>query len=155
MSIGSHVLAESLFTPSWNVFCYAQHPATFILLNNLAASFDGQGRLEKAISCLEQALGGSLNKDGRAECDFMEISTFPESSATRDPPNLQIRQSAPYRVDLSVTARRFFWGEVRLHTFRLQKQSSISPTETTFTPSLPARLASLFPSTQCSHSHHV
>ena len=56
MSIGGNEPAESLFTPSWKIFCPARHPPTFIQLSNLAASFDAQGRLGKAISCLEQVI---------------------------------------------------------------------------------------------------
>ena len=78
ISVGRHELTESLSTPSLNVICHAQHPGTFILLNNLAASikFDAQGRLGKAISCLEQALGGPLNIGEEAGCDFLEMSAF-------------------------------------------------------------------------------
>ena len=60
MSIGRHELAELEFTTSWNVFWHVQHPATSILLNNMAASFAAQGpsQLGAAIGILENALGG-------------------------------------------------------------------------------------------------
>ena len=76
MSIGGNEPAESLFTPSWKIFCPARHPPTFIQLSNLAASFDAQGRLGKAISCLEQVIGGRLDIGEDAGCDFLEMSIF-------------------------------------------------------------------------------
>ena len=82
MPVCRRKLAESVFTMSCNLFWLAQHPATYILFNNLAASFAqaSQARLGKAIGCLEHALVG-LEKLAKlhypaAECDTINSLTI-------------------------------------------------------------------------------
>ena len=69
---------NAMFTPSWNVFCHALDLVTLIPLTKLQLAASAQGRLRKAISCAEQAIGGPPNGgEEAAGCDdFLEMSTF-------------------------------------------------------------------------------
>ena len=134
MSIGMHELAESLFTTSWNVLSHAQHPAMFILLNNLAASFVAQGWLGKAIGYLEHALGGleKLAKVGYPAA-HSNIQTF---KVLYEP---NISDAAPWRLE------RISWITMASPVeILMMRQGSLDPNEfTAENPYISSILASM------------